>query len=76
MPRKVRNLEPSLWFSSGASTVGGGADDETVSVCIIGCKGGASCVCGGSVANGFAAREQGSTCVARRREIAGDADAG
>lgn len=32
----MRSLEPSLWPSlSGVSTVGGGADDESVSVCII-----------------------------------------
>lgn len=27
MPKKVRNLDPSLWGSSGVATVGGGDDD-------------------------------------------------
>lgn len=28
IPKKVRNLDPSLCGSSGASTVGGGVDDD------------------------------------------------
>lgn len=28
IPKNVRSLDPSLWGSSGASTVGGGVDDD------------------------------------------------